>query len=77
MSDIAANIAEDKTLICLLNITQKRFDNILGNGINFKGKNNNDSYYETHKNEYEFMRQVHCEFVKEDCAMLREIFEEL
>lgn len=74
MSNIAVEFAEDKTIICLLNITQKRFENILGDGINFKGKNNNDSYYETNKNEYEFMRQVHCEFVKEDCNLIREIF---
>jgi hypothetical protein len=77
MSEIAAKFAENKTFICLLNITQKRFENILGDGINFKGKNNNNSYYETNKHEYDFMRQVHVQFVKEDCDLLREIVGEI
>ena len=76
MSEIAARVAEDKTLMCFLNIAQKRFDNILGNGINFKGKSNDDSYYEFNKKEYEFMRQVHTMFVREDCEILREMFKE-
>ena len=50
---------------------------MLGEGINFKGLQNNDSYYESHKTDYATVVEVHKEFVRRDCQLLRELFEEL
>jgi hypothetical protein len=69
--------AEDKTLLTLVGKVLNSFRDMLGEGINFKGLPNNDSYYESHKRDYEIVVEVHKEFVRRDCQLLRELFEEL
>ena len=69
--------AEDKTLLTLVGKVMNSFRDMLGEGINFKGLPNNDSYYEIHKMDYAIVVEVHKEFVKRDCELLRELFEEL
>ena len=74
---IYPNLPEDKTLLLLVGKVMNSFRDMLGEGINFKGLPNNDSYYESHKRDYEIVVEVHKEFVKRDCQLLRELFEEL
>ena len=75
--EIYPNVSQDKTLLFLVAKIVNSFRDMLGEGINFKGLPNNDSYYETHKRDYEIVVEVHKEITKRDCALLREIFEEL
>jgi hypothetical protein len=74
---IYPNLPEDKTLLLLVGKVLNGFRDMLGEGINFKGLPNNDSYYESHKRDYEIVVEVHKEFVKRDAQLLRELFEEL
>ena len=73
----APSSSEDKTLLTLVGKILNSFRDMLGEGINFKGLPNNDSYYESHKTDYATVVEVHKEFVKRDCQLLRELFEEL
>ena len=70
-------ISFDKTTLFIIDRTLLGFQDILVCGMNFMGKYNDDSYYESHTKEHEVVQKVHAEFVKRDCRLLRELFEEL
>jgi len=70
-------VTDSGTIIFLIKRISNGFYDMLGEGINFKGLPNNDSYYESHKRDYENVVEVHKEFVRRDCQLLRELFEEL
>jgi hypothetical protein len=74
---IYPNIPNDKYLLFLVKKIENNFCDILWRGINFQGHSNDDSYYETHKREYENLIDIHKEFVKRDCELLRDLFLEL
>ena len=73
----APPLLEDKTLLTLVGKVLNSFRDMLGEGINFKGLPNNDSYYESHKKDYSIVVEVHKEFVKRDCQLLRELFDDI
>jgi hypothetical protein len=70
-------VIDNGTIIFLVKRISNGFYDMLGEGINFKGLPNNDSYYESHKKDYEFIIEIHKEFVRRDCNLLREIFGEI
>jgi hypothetical protein len=70
-------VSDSGTLIFLVRRISTGFYDMLGEGINFKGLPNNDSYYESHKTDYAIVVEVHKEFVRRDCQLLRELLEEL
>jgi hypothetical protein len=70
-------VSDNGTLIFLVKRISNGFYDMLGEGINFKGLQNNDSYYESHKTDYATVVEVHKEFVRRDCQLLRELFEEI
>jgi hypothetical protein len=75
--EIYPNLPENKILLFMVERIFHGFENILGSGINFKGLPNNDSYYEEHVKEYKSIVELHKEFVKENCLLLRDLFAEI
>lgn len=75
--EIVRIVPKDKYILFLVIHTRNGFCDILWKGINFLGRPNDDSYYENHAREYELIQKTHSEFVKRDCQLLRELFEEL
>ena len=75
--DIFPNILKNKLVVFVVGKILMRFENILGNGINFRGKRNDDLYYEEHINDYSLISEVNKELIKRDCEFLRELFTEV
>ena len=67
----------DEVTTFIIDRTLLGFQDILVAGINFMGKPSDDIYYESRKKEYEFVTEVHKEFVKRDCGLLRALFKEI
>lgn len=75
--DVFPNILKNKLIVFIVGKILMRFENVLGNGINFRGKRNDDLYYEEHLNDYFLVSEVNKELVKRDCEFLRELFIEV
>lgn len=75
--DVFPSILKDKLTVFIVSKILMRFEDILGNGVNFRGKRNDDLYYEERFNDYSLVSEVNKELIKRDCEFLRELFAEM